>query len=374
MDATLVPRESLRKTLDAFPRCRLAYLPTPLEPLERLSARYGVNLFIKREDLTGLAFGGNKSRKIDFVMADVVAQRADSIITWAGVQSNWCRQLTAAACKLRVRPVLLLFKRRGLPRDIDGNLLLDWICGAEIHTVELASSHKMSSLDGIGDLIAGLVEKESSAGRTSYVVPIGASLVEGSMRKPLGAIAYVSAFLEMLEQMEARKALVDAVVLATGSGSTHAGLAVGAGFLSPQTKVVAVSISDSRDEILPCTRAIAHQTWIEFGGASERKFGSREGDLILFDDYIGDGYGIPNRETIETVRLLAHEEGILLDPVYTGKAFTALLALIESGYFRKGQNIVFMHTGGTPAIFPYRDAFRKYLFPDEPLEEIAASM
>jgi D-cysteine desulfhydrase family pyridoxal phosphate-dependent enzyme len=359
------PRESLRKALDTFPRCRLSHLPTPLEPLERLSARCGVNLFIKRDDQTGLAFGGNKSRKLDFVMADVLAQRCKSIITWAGVQSNWCRQLAAAACKLGVHPILLLFTRPRLPRALDGNFLLDLICDAEIHTLELDSSRKMMTLDGVKDLVDALVEKEARAARKAYVAPIGASLLEGSMRSPLGGVAYVNGFLELLEQMEARKRQIDAIVFATGSGSTHAGLLVGAQLLSPHTKIVGISVSDTQAEMRDCVKSIAQQTWVALAG-SARTFECCEDDLVVFDQYLQEGYGIPNQSTIETIRLLARVEGILLDPVYTGRALNGLLDLVKKGYFQPRQNVVFLHTGGMPAIFVYREDFLKYLSSNGP--------
>jgi D-cysteine desulfhydrase family pyridoxal phosphate-dependent enzyme len=358
-------RESLRKALEAFPRCRLSHLPTPLESLERLSARCGVNLFIKRDDQTGLAFGGNKSRKLDFLMADVLAQGAQSVISWAGVQSNWCRQLAAASCKLGVHPILLLFTRPRLPRALDGNFLLDLICDAEMHVLELESSRKLMTLDGVKDLVDALVEKESRVGRKAYVAPIGASLIEGSMHKPLGAVAYVNGFLELLEQMEARKSCIDAVVFATGSGSTHAGLFVGAQLLSPQTKIVGISVSDPRADMLDCVRPIVHETFLTLAG-TERACDCRKDDLVVFDQYRHEGYGIPNQSTIETIRLLAREEGILLDPVYTGRALNGLLDLVKKGYFKPGQNVVFLHTGGMPAIFAYREEFRKYLSPDDP--------
>lgn len=355
-------RESLRTALAAFPRCRLSHLPTPLERLERISARCGVNLFIKRDDQTGLALGGNKSRKLDFVMADVLAQGAGSVITWAGVQSNWCRQLAAASCKLGVHPILLLFTRPRLPRTVDGNLLLDLICDAETHVLELESTRKLMTFDGVKDLIEPLVEKEARAGRKAYVAPIGGSLSEASMRKPLGAIGYVHAFLELLEQVEARQTQIDAVVVATGSGGTQAGLLVGAQLFSPRTKVVGISVSDTREDMIQWVARIAQQTWHELTG-TERAFDPQR-ELLVLDEYLYEGYGIPDQRTIEIIRTVASEEGILLDPVYTGKAFSGFVDLVSKGYFERGQNIVFMHTGGAPGIFAYRDAFQKYLLGD----------
>jgi L-cysteate sulfo-lyase len=360
MTPSSASQQTLRQQLEAIPRCQLSHLPTPLEPLEKLSAQYGVNLFTKREDQTGLAFGGNKARKLDFLMADVLAQGAQSVISWAGVQSNWARQLAAASSKLGLHPILLLFTRPRLPRAFDGNLLLDVICGAETHILELESCRKLMSFEGVKDLVNPLVEGESAAGRKSYVAPIGASLTEASMRQPFGALAYVSGFLELTDQMAARNVKMDAVVLATGSGSTHAGLYVGAQFFSPGTKVIGISVSDTRDDMLQITGSIAQQTCSVLA-AEEEKREIESGGLIVFDQYMGEGYAIPDQPTVEAIGLMAKNEGMLLDPVYTGRAFYGLLDLLRKGYFKRGQNIVFIHTGGTPAIFAYREEFQRYL-------------
>ncbi|MFZ0214102.1 MAG: D-cysteine desulfhydrase family protein [Candidatus Acidiferrales bacterium] len=361
MPDNVFSHDSLRAILEAYPRCRLAHLPTPLQRLERLSARYDVNLLIKRDDETGLAFGGNKARKLDFLMADVLEQGARSVISWAGVQSNWCRQLAAACCHLGIRPVLLLFKRNGLPSELDGNLLLDLICDADVHVVDLDCSRKMMEISGVSDLVLELADREMRAGRKPYIAPIGASLTEGNMLRPLGAIAYVNAFQELLEQAEAEKIHIDAVVFATGSGSTHAGLVAGAQLLSPGTRIVGISVSESRKDMARITRPIVEQTFFEFGRGEKSARPFDPNNLIIFDEYLGEGYGIPNVATIEAIRLVGKTEGILLDPVYTGRAFVGLLDLIERGYFHPGENIVFLHTGGTPTIFPYREAFRKHL-------------
>lgn len=353
--------EPIQSALDSYPQCRIAKLPTPLERLERLSKIVGVNLLIKRDDLTGLAFGGNKARKLDFLMADVLAQGAASVITWAGIQSNWCRQLTAACGPLGIWPVLLLFKRSNLPGELDGNLLLDMICGADVHVVDLDPSRKMMELSGVSDLVRDLADRERRAGRKPYIAPIGASVTEGDMVHPLGAFAYVNAFLEIARSADAMGVNIDAIVFATGSGSTHAGLLVGARILSPKTKIVGISVSESSEEMSRLTFPIAEQALRELGTKASGTAGLESNDLVIFDQYLEEGYGIPNRATIETIRLVAKTEGILLDPVYTGRAFVGLLDLIKLGYFHPGENIVFLHTGGTPAIFPYREAFRKHL-------------
>jgi 1-aminocyclopropane-1-carboxylate deaminase/D-cysteine desulfhydrase-like pyridoxal-dependent ACC family enzyme len=219
----------------------------------------------------------------------------------------------------------------------------------------------MMEFGGVSDLILGLADREMRAGRKPYIAPIGASLTEGSMVRPLGALAYLSAFLEILCQAEVLGTRVDALVFATGSGSTHAGLLAGAQLLSPRTRIVGISVSESREDMARLTRSITEQTLCELLKENKTAVSFDPEGLIIFDQYMEEGYGIPNLATIETIRLLAKTEGILLDPVYTGRAFVGLLDLVKRGYFHPGDNIVFLHTGGTPAIFSYREAFRKHL-------------
>jgi len=326
--------------------------------MEKLSRKLGgVNLYIKRDDQTGLAFGGNKARKLDFIMADVLAQKCDSIITWAGVQSNWCRQTVAAARKVGVKPVLILFKRPNLPADADGNLFINLLFDAEIKIVEVESGKNIMVLDEVSDIIEEAAEEERRKGNNPYIAPIGGSMLEGSMTRPLGAISFVNAFLEILEQTAKLGSKPDYIVLATGSGSTQAGLMVGAQLVSPQTKVVGISVSDNKATMDHCVETIAEETLKEFGTSSTNLAES----VIVFDDYVKDGYGILNEETARALRLVGETEGILLDPVYTGRAMVGLVDLIEKGYFKKGDNIVFLHTGGTPALFPYREKILNYL-------------
>lgn len=353
-----ISKESLKNIIGEFPRCACSHLPTPLERLEKLSSKLGgVNLFIKRDDQTGLAFGGNKARKLDFIMADVLAQKCDSVITWAGVQSNWCRQTVAAARKVGVKPILILFKRPNLPADADGNLFIDLLFDSEIKIVEVESGKNIMELGEVGEFIEEAAAEERKLGHNPYIAPIGGSLTEGSMTKPLGAISFVNAYLEMRKQTEDLNAEPDYVIMATGSGSTQAGLTVGAQLVDSQTKIVGISVSEDKATMEHCVETIAEQTFREFGLPSiiNRK------NVIVFDDYIAGGYGILNRETARALRLVAETEGILLDPVYTGRAMVGLIDLIEKGYFQKGDNIVFWHTGGTPALFPYREQILDYL-------------
>jgi L-cysteate sulfo-lyase len=345
-------REEIRNRLASFPRCPVSSGPTPLERMENLSREFGANLYIKREDMTGLAFGGNKARKLDFIMADAIRKGATSIVTWAGVQSNWCRQVAAAARKFNIKPVLLLFNREGLPSEIDGNLLLDHLLGADVHVTELSADQDMSDIDGLRPILDDIVEKERVAGRRPYVAPIGGSLTGGSMTEPLGAIAYVNAMVEILDQADALKLRIDYIVSASGSGSTHAGLITGAKLLSPDTRIIAISVGHSSDKMAYLVKQIALEALQVLG--CDAQIGGHE--VIVRDQYFGLGYGLLNPETVRAMRMVAEVEGILLDPVYSGKAMVGLLDLLDQGYFTRGKNIVFVHTGGTPALFPYREA------------------
>ncbi|MGI8745517.1 MAG: D-cysteine desulfhydrase family protein [Bryobacteraceae bacterium] len=349
------PRTSLSlpdldTALARFPRTTLAHLPTPLDKLPRLSRNLGIDLYCKRDDQTGLAFGGNKTRKLEFIMGDVLAQGADTVITWAGVQSNWCRQTAAAANKLGIKPVLVLFKRSGLPSEMDGNLLLDSLLGADIRMIDLESGRKMMEFESLRDILDGIADEERKAGRKPYIAPIGGSAVEASMTQPLGALGYLQAVSELQKQAAAQGFHMDVIVVATGSGGTHAGLIAGVKLLCPETKLIAISVSDDRATISRCAKRIADQALQALG----ENVTTTDEDVIVYDEYFGAGYGLLNRETAEVVRRVAATEGVLLDPVYTGKAMVGLLDLVRRGEIPAGSNVVFMHTGGTPALFPYR--------------------
>jgi D-cysteine desulfhydrase family pyridoxal phosphate-dependent enzyme len=349
--------KALRKRLEAFPRIRIADLPTPLEEARSLSALLGgPRVFIKRDDQTGLAMGGNKGRKLDFIMADVLKKKADVVVTWAGVQSNWCRSVAAASRKLGLKPILVLSKRPGLPSEYDGNLLLDFLLDADIRIIE-GKEGKAPTAEEVTATLNGILDEEKSKGRNPYLAPIGGSEVGGSMMEPLGALSYVDAFLEITEQAESRGIKVSSIVHASGSGSTQAGLAVAAKALGGETRIVGISVSGKREDMVKEVRGIAEVT------ARALKLGmpfSQE-DIIVLDDYVGEGYGKLNKEAAEAIRTTALTEGVLLDPVYTGKAMAGLMALVKDGYFKKGEAVVFLHTGGTPALFPYREELREWI-------------
>jgi D-cysteine desulfhydrase family pyridoxal phosphate-dependent enzyme len=333
-------------------------LPTPLHELQNLSNEFApFNLFVKRDDQTGLALGGNKARKLDFIMADVLCQKADCIVTWAGVQSNWCRQLAAAATTLGIRTVLILFKGPTSPEGCDGNLLLDRMFDAEIRVVDAGNIENMLELESVRHVVEPVVDELRSKGLTPYLAPIGGSLVEGSMRGPWGALGYVDAFAEIVEQTDQVGVHIDSIVLASGSGGTQAGLLVGAKMLSPDTRIVGITVYASKPKMTEYVRSTAAQTVEQLGDST--RIGDE--DIIVFDDYLQEGYGVFNGDVGEAIRLFARSEGLLLDPVYTGKAATGLLDLMQRGYFDDNENILFLHTGGTPALFPYRTKILEHL-------------
>lgn len=346
----------IKKSINSFPKKNLIPLPTPLRKLENLSQELGgPEIFIKRDDLTGLAFGGNKSRKLEFIIQDVLDKKADVIITWASVQSNWCLQTSAAAQKFGIKPILLLFKTYELPEEYDGNLLLDYILDADIRIKE-AGDRKIMREEDIQEILEEVVNEVKERGDTPYVAPIGGSMVDCSMEMPLGAVSYVNAFVEMLEQI-GEDTEVNYVLHATGSGGTQAGLAVGAKALTENTKVLGVSVSEEKGPYGQDVLTIAQDTV----KALSLDLSMERDDIIIFDEYLKEGYGIVNKEVSDAIRLVALKEGIFLDPVYTGKAMAALIDLVRNGYFKKEDKIVYFHTGGTAALFPNKHRLIDFL-------------
>lgn len=349
--------QDLRKRTGRFPKKSLIHVPTPFQKLESLSkALKGPEIFIKRDDLTGLAFGGNKSRKLEYIISDALAKKADVIITWASVQSNWCLQTAAASRKFGIKPLLILFRTYDLPDEKDGNLLLDFILDAEIQIRE-AEKGKVVREEDVEEIIQGIENEIREWGYTSYVAPIGGSMVGGSMEKPLGAISYVNAFIELLEQTEGMGFVPDYIVHATGSGGTQAGLVVGAKALTDKTRVLGISVSEEKESFGQDVLTIAQDTI----KALEMDLSIGKEDIIVLDEYIQEGYGIVTKGVSETIRFVAQKEGIFLDPVYTGKAMMGFIDLIKKDYFKSEDKIVFFHTGGTPALFPNKHLIIQHL-------------
>lgn len=328
--------------LSRFPRIRLAHLPTPLEPMPRLTAHLGgPRLWIKRDDCTGLAGGGNKTRKLEFLMADAQRLGADTIVTQGAVQSNHARQTAAAAARLGLACHLLLEERTGdrsADYALNGNVLLDRLHGASV-------SRRPGGADMAVEMEA-LATDLRAAGRIPYVIPGGGS-------NPVGALGYVNAALELVSQANDLGLIVSHLVHATGSAGTQAGLVAGLAALNAGIPVLGVSVR------APKTRQ--EQSVFDLAGRTADFMGlpgvvTRE-QVVADDGYVGAGYGLPTEGMAEAVRLLARMEGILLDPVYTGKGMHGLIDLIGKGAFAKDSDIVFLHTGGSAALFGYPDVF-----------------
>ncbi|MFC1476854.1 D-cysteine desulfhydrase family protein [candidate division KSB1 bacterium] len=333
-----------------FRRREIAHIPTPLEEMKVLSAEFrGPKIYMKRDDQTGLAFGGNKTRKLEYIIPDVLRKRADTIVTYAGVQSNWCRQTAAAATKSGLNVVLVLSKKETAQPEYDGNLLLDEIFGADVRFVEPGESRT--------EVVDRIAAELTNEGRTPYVIPVGGSSTGGSMLEPFGAISYTNAFLELYTEAKEQNITIDYIVHPTGSGGTQAGLVAGAMAVDPKVKIVGISIGGAKEEGKRGVAAITDET----AGALGLNFTVPPEEVIIFDEYVGEGYGIINQGVVDAISMTAQKEGILLDPVYTGKAMAGMFDLIRTGYFGRDDTVVFLHTGGTPALFPYKDQLMEYI-------------
>lgn len=313
-------------------RIALAQLPTPIEKLERLSRHLdGPEIWIKRDDQTGLAGGGNKTRKLEFVLADALAQGCDHLVTLGSAQSNHCRQTAAAAAKLGLGCSLVL--RGDAPPQSLGNLLLDRVLGAQVHWA--GERERVAVAEEI-------VENLKRAGRRPYLIPLGAS--DG-----LGAVGYVRAMDEALTQLKAMNLSVDVMVLASSSAGTQAGLVLGASLFGFKSRVLGISIDASEADLKNRVTQIAGDA------AKLLQVEAQPLRVEVNADYLGNGYGVVGVLERDAVRLLAQTEGLLLDPVYTGRAMGALLDLIRRGAFKNEQRILFLHTGGAPALSAFAD-------------------
>jgi len=314
---------------ERFPRVRLAHLPTPVEFLERLTANLGgPEIFVKRDDLTGLAGGGNKARKLELLLADALAQGADTLLTTGAAQSNQARQAAAAAARVGLRCVLVLVRPiYGLAPQ--GNWLLDRLLGAEIRWVE-----SKSQLTAVSEEVASQLRRE---GRSPYVVPYGAS-------NALGVLGYVAAMEEIASQGE-----FDHIVLASSSGGTQAGLVLGATLLGSGVRVLGISVDEQPTDLRRTVARLANEASALLGGGPQVE----PADVGVNADYLGGGYGVVGDLEREAVALAARLEGLLLDPVYTGRAFGGFLDLVGRGMFAKHEKVLFLHTGGIPALFAY---------------------
>jgi D-cysteine desulfhydrase len=328
--------------LAKFPRRRYTAGPTPLEALPRLGqALGGPNIFVKRDDLTGLASGGNKTRKLEFLVAEALAQGADTLVTVGAVQSNHCRLTLAAAAKEGLKCRLVLEQR--VPGSYDphasGNNFLFGLLGVEAVKVVEAGEDLAAVMQGVADEVA-------QAGGKAYVIPGGGST-------PLGSLGYVGCFDEIEAQTFDMGLLLDHIVCASGSAGTHAGLLVGALGSNSGIPITGINVRRPRTEQEGNVTALAERT-AAFAGLSS---GIPAGAVVCLDEWVGPGYSIPTPEMVEAVKMTAQLESILLDPVYTGKAMAGLIGLIRQGRFKRGENVLFVHTGGSPALYAYQGVF-----------------
>ena len=310
-----------------IPRLNFAHLPTPIEEMPRLSeALGGPRLLIKRDDQTGLAFGGNKTRKLEFLVAEAREQGAKTLISGGALQSNHCRQTAAAAARFGFDCILVLSGE--MPEHASANLMLDQMFGAEIVTV--------ADREYRDQTLQETFDKAAAAGKKPYLVPYGGS-------SPTGALGYAFAMDEFMKQ----NSHADWIVFGTSSGGTHAGLVLGQRVFGYKGKVLGISIDESEEWLKSHVSKLASD-------ASE-KMGERieftPADVMATADYCGAGYGVLTDAEREAVKLFAKYEGLLLDPVYTGRAAAGMIDLIRKGFFKKDETVLFWHTGGQPALF-----------------------
>jgi L-cysteate sulfo-lyase len=330
--------------MEQMPRVRLAALPTPLEELRNLSAKLnGPRLLMKRDDMTGLAFGGNKVRKLEFIMADAIKQNADIIITSGGVQTNHGRLTVAAAKKLGLKPVLILTGEE--PEEYTGNLFVDYLLGAEIHFVTAdpglspAETQKQRRARGEAKALE-IKAKYEAQGHKCYIVPRGG-------RMPVATAGYLNATLEMYKQLIEMNTKVNYLVVTTGSTSTTSSLILGSKVFNTGMKVIGISVSRPADE---CKDRIMEELEKDIAYYGYDVKIDRD-ELTILDDYIGPGYAIPTSDGIKAIKLLAESEAVMLDYAYTGKGMAGLIDLVKKGYFSKDDVVLFLHTGGTAGLF-----------------------
>jgi len=317
---------------DRLARVSIAHLPTPLEPLSRLTEQLGgPELWIKRDDQTGLATGGNKARKLEFLVADALARRADVLITGGAAQSNHARQTAAAAAKFGLESTLVL--RGEEPAQTQGNLLLDRLLGAD---VVWAGDRPLVEVMG------QVAQEMQETGHSPYVIPYGGS-------NPTGASGYMAAMEELVAQCAERDVHFDHIVIPSSSGGTQAGLMVGARALAYDGRLLGISVDLEADALRHLLAGLAAATADHLG--LDLTFAPT--DVAVDDGYVGGGYAVIGDLERDAIRVMARAEGILLDPVYTGRAFGGLLDLVRRGAFHPGERVLFWHTGGTAGLFGY---------------------
>ena len=334
--------DRVRLALAEQPRIQLATLPTPLYDATRFREVLGgpsrcPRILIKRDDLTALGLGGNKARKLEYLVADARSQGATTLITTGAVQSNHARMTAAAACVAGMRCVLVLTTTKEVP-EVAGNLLLDRLYGAEIRLVP--SIDPMVAVGNDEPVVADVVAEETRAGRKPYVIPVGGS-------SGVGVFGYVSGSAELVDQLAAAGIAPSRLYYASGSRGTQAGLTLGAKLCGAPYRVYGVAVSGGEPEKIERAKRIANEAAERLARPERLEFS----DLVTDQNFIGEGYGIPTPAALEAIKLLAASEAILLDPCYTSKAMAGLIEHVRSGGLAASDCVVFLHTGGTPALF-----------------------
>lgn len=334
--------KELSIALAKFPKVRLGHLPTPLEPMDRLSELLGgPRLWVKRDDCTGLSSGGNKTRKLEFLMADAQQNGADTIITQGATQSNHARQTTAAAAKLGMECHILLEDRTGsndANYNLNGNVLLDQLHGASV-------SKRGGGTDMNAEMET-LADKLRQSGKKPYIIPGGGS-------NAIGALGYVNCARELAEQAASTGLKIDALVHATGSSGTQAGLVAGLAAIQSDIHLLGIGVRapQEKQEQMVFDLAVRTADHLGTGLTIERS------DVRANCNYVGAGYGVPTEGMVAAVKMLAETEGLLFDPVYSGKGLDGLIDQVRKGYFDGMDNVVFLHTGGSAALFGYTEIF-----------------
>ncbi|MGM8884879.1 D-cysteine desulfhydrase family protein [Psychrobacter sp. 1U2] len=322
---------------DNLPKASLGYFPTPLIELTRLSAKLGgPKIYMKRDDNTGLALGGNKTRKLEYIMGDALAKGADTVITAGAIQSNHCRQTAGAAASLGLECHLVLGGKE--PTRPQGNLLLDKVYGCHIH---------WAGKNRKGEDIPALVEQLKAEGKKPYVIPYGGS-------NELGAVAFVEAYEELDSQRRDMNVSFTHIIFASSSGATHAGLMLGNRILETNCQLVGINIDKGEMDKVPFDQHIVNLA-NSTARLIEADYQFTANDLILNSNYVGDGYGVIGELEKEAIAMTAQNEGILLDPVYTGRAMGGLIDMVRTGQITSEDTVLFWHTGGAPALFAYAE-------------------
>lgn len=339
--------DSLRLLISNKPKSKLGFFPTPLYKLENLSKILNINLFIKRDDFSGMSlFGGNKIRKLEYLMGDAITKGCDTVFTYGATQSNHAMQTVTACRRLGLNPVLYLIAYvEPDEADIRSNMLLDRILGAEIHIVKSKDGETERDTEtrcfAMGKDHAAYLEKQ---GHLCYNIPLGGA-------SPIGSSAFIGGYLEMMDQCEEMGIKPDYIFSATGTGGTLAGLTAGRCLLSSKAKIVAIAVSDKKPDYEEHCAQLANKS-LEWLGSGERI----SSDFFTVDrNYFAPGYEQPNAMATEAIRLLARTEGLLIDPVYTGKAFAGLLGHIREKQVAPGSTVIFWHTGGATALFAEKE-------------------